>query len=168
MFLAEAVILGVIGSCLGVAIGLLLSMASMGLVTRITATVYGLASTTPELRFDPGYAAAALAVGIVSSLIAAWVPARAAASLDPAAALRNIETRRSEPRMNRLRLAAGAVLVAAGLLGVRFTPPGFNSYAQSTYSFMIQFGMIMLLPVIITVGGRVLRPAMDRDRKSVV
>jgi putative ABC transport system permease protein len=162
MFLAEAVILGVIGSGLGIAIGLLMSMASMGLVTRITATVYGIASSTPELRFDPAYAAAALAVGIASSLIAAWVPARAAASLDPAAALRNIETRRSEPRMNRLRLAVGALLVAAGLLGVRITPPGIDSYIQATYSFMIQFGMIMMLPIIISAGGRVLRPVMDR------
>ena len=162
MFLSEAVILGAVGSGLGIAAGLAISWAAMGLVTRITATVYGLATSTPELRFEPGYAAAAFAIGIVSSVIAAWVPARAAASLDPAAALRNIETRRSEPRMNRLRLAAGAALVAAGLLGVKFTPPGIDSYVQSTYSFMIQFGMIMLLPLIIAVGGRVLRPVMDR------
>lgn len=162
MFLSEAVILGVVGSCLGIVVGSLIALAAMDLVTRITATVYGFVTSSPKLHLEPGYAAAAIAIGIVSSVIAAWVPAASAASLDPAAALRNIETRRAEPGMNRLRLAAGVALIAAGLLGVRFTPAGVGSYIQSSYSFMIQIGMILLLPVIIAIGGRVLRPIMDR------
>lgn len=161
MFLLESLILGIVGSCVGLAAGLLIAKAAMSVVVRVTAAVYGVESSASTLNFHFGYAAGAFSVGVVSSVLAAWVPSRSAANLEPAAALRNIETRQPEGKASYRRIALGFALIIGGLLAVRFTPPTVGSYFQTSYSFIFQFGMVLLLPKMIEIGARVLRPVMN-------
>lgn len=161
MFLAESVILGLAGSSIGIAFGLLVAQAAMSAIVGMTAKVYGFESSPGVIEFDIRFAAGAFALGLVASLVAAWLPANSAASLEPAAALRNIETRQPDGRSSRLRIALGFALIIGGLLLIRFTPPTVGSYIQTAYSFAIQLGMILLLPKIIEIGAIFLRPLMS-------
>lgn len=161
MFLAEAVILGAIGSALGLAAGYLMAKAALGIVINVTATVYGFMSTATGLEFDWVFAIESFVLGMIVSVIAAWIPARVASNLEPALALRNIETRQADGRSGKIRIVTGLALIAAGLLLTRFTPPTVGSYIQISYSFAIQIGMILLLPRIIEIGAFVLRPLMN-------
>ncbi|MGE3467203.1 MAG: FtsX-like permease family protein, partial [Pyrinomonadaceae bacterium] len=161
MFLAEAVVLGVVGSIAGIAGGFLMAQAAMNAVVTMTAKIYGFETSPPAIEFDLAFAAGAFTLGIVVSVIAAWLPASSAASLEPALALRNVETRQPDARSSRMRIVLGFILIIGGLLLTRFTPPNVGSYIQTLYSFAIQLGMILLLPKIIEIGARVLRPAMS-------
>lgn len=161
MFLAEAAVIGIIGSAVGIIAGFFLARSAIGIVLRVSQTLYGLASSPKDLEFNYDFALRAFVVGVIASIIAAWLPARAAGQLDPASALHNIETRRTE-RIGRLpRLLLGLILVAGGLLLTEFGTSAVGTKAQLLYVLLIQLGMILLIPKIIEYGGRILRPLMD-------
>jgi putative ABC transport system permease protein len=162
MFLGEAIILGLIGSAIGIVGGYFLAKAAIGIVTRVSVTLYGVVTSTQTLEFDTRFALEAFAVGMIASLIAAWLPARAASRLRPILALTNIETRQSEQGVNMLRIVVGVALVILGLLLIRFTRPQVGMNIQLFYSVLMQIGMIMLLPMFIWLGARVIRPVMGR------
>lgn len=161
MFLAESVFLGLVGSAAGVGAGFLLAKAAMKILLGVSVVVYGFVTSADSLRFDWWFALDAFLLGVVASLIAAWLPARAASNIDPALALRNIETREPAKQAGRFRIVAGLAFIALGLLLIRFTPPAVGSYIQMSYSLALQIGMILLLPVILVIGGRILRPVMN-------
>lgn len=161
MFIAESIILGLVGSAMGVAAGYLMAIAALDAVIRVSAKIYGFVATASELRFDYTFAAGAFVLGLAASIVAAWVPAGNAASLEPAFALRNIEIRQPKAGSGVIRILIGLGLIFAGLALIRFTPPSAGNYLQTSFSFMIQIGMIFLLPKIIEIGARVLRPVMN-------
>ena len=162
MFLGEAVLLGLVGSAIGVVGGYFLAMAAVRVVTRVSTTVYGVVTTPQALEFDTQFALEAFAVGMIVSLIAAWLPARAASRLRPILALTNIETRQGEQGVNKTRIVVGIALVILGLLLVRFTRPQVGMNIQLFYLVLMQIGMILLLPMFIWYGARVIRPLMGR------
>ncbi|MGH9947390.1 MAG: FtsX-like permease family protein [Pyrinomonadaceae bacterium] len=160
MFIGEAVVLGLIGSALGVIGGYFLARAAINVVTGVSATVYGVTASPGSLELEPVFALQAFIVGAVSSLIAAWLPARAAANLRPILALTNIETRQSEKGLSKLRIAVGLVLILVGLLLILFTQVQVGLNIQLFYLLFIQAGMILLLPMFIRFSAKVLRPMM--------
>ncbi len=161
MFLTEAAIMGVIGSAGGIAIGFYLAKASMSLVFNVSSSVYGVISSPEPLEFNYIHAAEAFAIGLVASLIAAWLPARSAARLDPVLALHNIETRQSENVIGWFQITAGVTLVAGGLVLVWVNLAGVDQTIPLFYNIIITFGMILLLPVMISAGAFLLRPVLS-------
>jgi len=94
-------------------------------------------------------------------MLAAWLPARAAANLEPAAALHNIETIKHGRFARVLRLTLGVIFVLTGLLLTEFSPSAAGARYQLFYVLLIQLGMILLVPKLIEYGGRILRPIMN-------
>lgn len=88
--LTEAAILGLVGSLLGVALGALLGQALVHLVTRAINDLYFVVSVrdVPVSAVD---LAKAFVLGLGSSVLSAWIPARQAASVPAADALRRSE-----------------------------------------------------------------------------
>jgi putative ABC transport system permease protein len=162
MFLAEAAVMGVIGSALGIALGFWLSVLVEFVMGSVANQLYGLVSTrqAPVFRWD--FAALSFTLGVVASIIAAWTPARAAAQLNPALALHNIETRQRESVLGPARLVAGAAMVLTGLALIRFAPTRADLYIQFSYAVLIVLGMVAMLPKLSELTARALRPLMDR------
>ncbi len=161
MFLAESVVVGLIGSAIGIATGYFLARAALRVIIGVTSTVYGFTSSPKALEFNYTFAAEAFLAGIVVSLFAAWLPARAAARLDPVSALHNIENQKRGWVTGTARVTAGLVLVILGVLLTRFSTQAVDGRIQLFYAFTIGVGMVLLLPKMIQIGATLLRPVMD-------
>ncbi|MFF7184795.1 ABC transporter permease [Streptomyces sp. NPDC008222] len=106
--LVEALLLGVFGSVLGVgagigiAVGLMKLMGSMGM--HLSTDDLTVAWTTPVVG---------LVLGVLVTILAAYVPARRAGKVSPMAALRDAGAP-ADPKAGRARAALGVVLTGAG------------------------------------------------------
>lgn len=106
--LVEAFIIGLIGATLGLALGVLLAMG----IRELFAT-FGLDISGTGLVFKPRTIIATYVVGIVVTMLAAWLPAHRAGTVPPVAAMRDtVETARSHP----IRSAVEVMVLVAGLL----------------------------------------------------
>jgi len=162
MFLAEAIVMGLVGSALGVGLGFVLAEGATRIMSSVSASMYDLVSTPEPFAFRWDYAIHAFAIGVVCSLLAAWVPARAASRLNPIQALHNIEVQRSEGVLGWTRFALGLLFIVVGLTLTFFSPPRVGLMVHFVFSLMVQFGMILLLPKFVVWGSRILRPLMGQ------
>ncbi|MEP6955731.1 MAG: FtsX-like permease family protein, partial [Chthoniobacterales bacterium] len=87
LFLGEAIVLGLAGALLGLLGGVLLAQTLVGTVAKTISSLYVLLSVN-QVALTPGMFASAAALGLGSVVIAAWLPAAAAAGMDPVRALR--------------------------------------------------------------------------------
>jgi putative ABC transport system permease protein len=122
LFLGEAALAGLAGSLAGLAFGLLLARGLTVYVGSLVEGVYGLAERVEEVAADPRLLGSALAMGVVTSLVAAVIPARDAARVDPVRALQKGKYQVLTAGENRARrlvallmaVASGACLVISG------------------------------------------------------
>ena len=110
--LLEALVVGLIGSTLGLALGVLLAMG----ITALFAT-FGLDISSTGLVFMPRTVIAVYLVGIIVTLLAAWLPAHRAGSIPPVAAMREtVEAAKDHP----VRRALEVGVLVLGLLAFLF------------------------------------------------
>ncbi len=157
LFLVESLIAGTFGSALGVLFGIALAQAMAGYIGGILTDVYGVAQRADGLDLDPVLLVGALAMGIVTSLFAAVIPARAAASVDPVKALqkgRNQALGEGESRLRRWAAFACAAAAAIALL--------FSSNTIIFYAGFLLTGLtaVLLAPSLTLWLSRVLRPVL--------
>jgi putative ABC transport system permease protein len=161
MFLAEALLMGVLGSLLGIAAGYCLAGSTGRVMGTIAAAAYGLVSTPERVSFQLGFTLSSFVLGVGASLAGAWFPARAASQLDPVLALHNIETRQAETVLGWRRMGAGGLLVATGFALIRWSSPRTGLTFQFVYAGGILLGLTLLLPRLVQWAARALRPLMD-------
>ncbi len=130
--LAEAALLGGMGSVAGVFLGWLLAQASVRGVSRTVAALYG-ASSASHANLEPSEAVLAGGLGFLVCLAAAWIPASRAARTPPVQLLaRGSETR---PTKWVFFTLAGLAMASAGasLAFLPTLPPGvaWHVYAAS-------------------------------------
>ena len=105
--LLEAFVVGLIGSTLGLLLGFALAAGLKALFAR-----FGLDLSATPLVFSPRTAVVAYVVGLVVTLIAAYLPARRAAKIAPVAAMRD-DIALPESSIRR-RMIFGAILAVIG------------------------------------------------------
>ncbi len=161
LFLGEGATMGVVGSCLGVAAGGLMARLTAGSVSGLLANIYGVAQQVEAASIEPALAAAGLALGIATSVFAAWIPSRAAARVDPVRALQKGKYQVLSAGENRLRRRTALVLAvaAAGCL-----PWSGNSLFFYASYFAAILSALLLAPSFSQWLSRLLRPVLSRLR----
>jgi len=155
LFLLESAVTGLVGSIVGVLFGLAIARGIASSIGQLISDVYGVAQRTDEVATTPWLLGLALVIGVVTSIVAALIPARQAASVDPVHALQKGKYQLLSERESRTRLIAAIVLAigaAVCLLAPTIRPV-----------FYLGFGMAMvaalLLGPLLSLGlSRALRP----------
>jgi putative ABC transport system permease protein len=161
MFLCEALLMGVIGSLVGIAGGFLLASAANRVMRGMVAAVYGVVATAAPARLHLDQCAIAFVLGVAASMIGAWFPARGAACVDPALALHNIEARHSESAHGWKRSGMGVLLIAMGAALVFWTPSRLGLPIQFLFAAVVLLGLTLVLPKLVLWSARALRPIMN-------
>jgi putative ABC transport system permease protein len=151
--LIEAALLGIVGTILGLGLGVGLAQGLV-VITRDFADI-----PIGDLRFEWWAPAAAIATGVVTSVLGAAWPARRAGRTSPIRAVLGSEGLRSRPRPRRG--AIGVVLIVLGLggafwLGAADETTTIVAAAGMTGTIAIFFGIAMASPFVIAPLVRVL------------
>ncbi|WP_431780770.1 ABC transporter permease [Streptomyces chumphonensis] len=104
----EALLLGIVGSVLGVAAGVGVAVGLMRLMGLL-----GMTLSTDDLTVGWATPVVGVVLGVVVTLLAAWLPARRAGRVSPMAALRDAGVS-ADGRSGRVRAVAGVALTGAG------------------------------------------------------
>jgi len=120
LLLLESLASGVIGSLLGLGLGGALAALGLALLGGDLGSGF-FAGTRARLSIDPGWTAAFLMLGVCASIAGGWVPAREAARVEPALALK---AGSELDALRRLDTAVGPALIMLALgLGAALLPP---------------------------------------------
>jgi putative ABC transport system permease protein len=155
IFLCESALLGAVGSAAGLVVGLLAARLIGSAVGGLLAGVYGVPRYADGLAIDPMLLALAFAAGVGASLLAAAVPAAAAARVDAVRALQKGTYQVLPAGEHRARavLAAGLAALAVLFLAI----PGSRPLAYAGY--LLSLGAALLLVPLLSLGvARALRP----------
>ena len=159
LFVLESITAGLAGSVLGAGAGILMAQAITSYMSVVLEQTTGFAQRVNELVLDPRLIIAGIAVGVVTSVFAAWIPARSAARVDPVQALQKGKYQVLSAGENRRRrwMALLVCLVSIGCLLLSYSKPFF--YAG--YVLMIVAGLL-LAPALTLLLSKTLRPILKR------
>ena len=151
--LTEALIVGVVGSVVGVLAGMGVAYALQGLFKAIGADI-----PTSGLVLKPQTVVIGLLVGIVITLLAALVPSWRASRVSPVAAMRDDAVLPSRSLRTRAIVGSGLIVLGAALLMLAVAANSGGSTAG-----LAGLGILALL-----VGAIVVSPAMSRRSVAVL
>ncbi|GGZ48981.1 ABC transporter permease [Streptomyces subrutilus] len=157
----EALLLGVVGSVLGVGAGVGLAVGLMRLMGRM-----GMHLSTDDLTVAWTTPVVGVVLGVVVTVVAAYVPARRAGRVSPMAALRESGTP-GDRKAGAVRAALGLVLTGAGGAALLLAGAADRAGAGSlwlglgvvlTLVGFIVIGPLLAAGVVRVLSGAVLRP----------
>jgi len=157
LFLGESAITGLFGSLGGVAFGMLIARAIAATVGGLINDVYGVGQVAGETAADPRLLGLAVFIGVATSLIAATIPARSAARVDPVQALQKGKYQVLSAGENRVRVVLAAVLGALSIGCLFFG--GMRPVFYAGYMLAI-LAALLLSPLLSLALARTLRPVL--------
>ena len=155
LYLGESVVIGLVGSCAGIGFGLLIARGMAGFIGAYLGEVYGVAQRTDEITTNPALLLMALLLGIATSLIAAVIPARNAARIDPVLALQQGKIQMISETENRTRKRIAALLLAMAVVFVALR--GWHIAVYLAFGLTI-LAALLLAPTLSLLFSRLLRP----------
>ncbi|WP_314219508.1 ABC transporter permease [Streptomyces zaehneri] len=147
--LTEAVLLGVVGSTVGLAAGIGLAA---GLIKLMSA--FGMNLKTTEMVVGWATPVAAYVVGVGVTFVAAYLPARRAATVSPMAALADADIA-GVGRPLKVRAVTGAVV---GALGVAALAGCVSSSKTASAASLLGLGVVLTLIATVIAGPLLVRP----------
>ena len=154
LFLTESAVSGLVGSLAGIGLGIVMARAMVGSISSMLEGIYGVAEKADEVSADPRLLGTAVAVGVLTSMVAAWLPARSAARVDPVQALQKGKYQVLTAGENRIRRIAASVLLAAALACLWV---GRSVWFYAGYVLTI-VAALLLVPTMSLWFARALRP----------
>lgn len=115
LFLGESAITGFVGSLGGVAFGILIARGIAASIGALISDVYGVAQQADELATSPALLLVAMGIGVITSVVAAAIPAHQAARVDPVQALQKGKYQVLSAGESRARVIAAAILGAISM-----------------------------------------------------
>lgn len=131
-----------------------MARAMVGTISSMLEGIYGVAERANEVSADPRLLGIALAVGIVTSMVAAWLPARSAARVDPVHALQKGKSQVLTAGENRARKLIASVLMLAAL-GCVWINQSLWFYAGYALTIV---AALLLVPTVSLWFARAMRP----------
>jgi putative ABC transport system permease protein len=157
LFLGESAVTGLIGSLGGLAFGALIARGIAATIGTLISDVYGVAQRADEVATSPTLLALALGIGIATSIVAAMIPARNAARVDPVQALQKGKFQILSAGEYRFR----AVLAAIGGAGaVVCLALGGSRVVFYTGYVMAIVSALLLSPLLVMALARAMRPVL--------
>ncbi|QJT00269.1 ABC transporter permease [Streptomyces asoensis] len=147
--LTEAVLLGLVGSTLGLAAGIGLAA---GLIKLMSA--FGMNLKTTEMVVGWATPVAAYVVGVGVTFVAAYLPARRAATVSPMAALADADIA-GVGRPLKVRAVVGAVV---GALGAAALAGCVSSSKTASAASLLGLGVVLTLIATVIAGPLLVRP----------
>ncbi|MFJ5896968.1 ABC transporter permease [Streptomyces sp. NPDC093064] len=141
--LVEALLLGVVGSVLGVGAGVGIAVGLMKLMSQM-----GMHLSTDDLTVAWTTPVIGLVLGVVVTVLAAYLPARRAGKVSPMAALREAGTP-ADGRAGTVRAVVGLVLTGAGAASL-YAAAGADKATQG--SAWLGLGVVLTLIGLVVVG----------------
>ncbi|MFH1028387.1 MAG: FtsX-like permease family protein [Pseudomonadota bacterium] len=130
LFLAEALLIGVVGAAVGCLAGTALSQGFLRMMGQTTETVYGVTSSG-AVHLPPGIVLESMVLGILASLVGAWGPALSASRIPPTEALAKGAFQARLPGRVAPRIAAGLAAFGCAILLALNPPFGGNQLILS-------------------------------------
>ncbi|GKQ41767.1 ABC transporter permease [Streptomyces sp. A012304] len=147
--LTEAVLLGLVGSTLGLAAGVGLAVGLIRLMS-----VFGMNLKTTEMVVGWVTPVSAYVVGVGVTFVAAYLPARRAAGVSPMAALADADVA-GVGRPLRVRAAVGS---AVGALGVAALLGCVTASETASAASLLGLGVVLTLIATVVAGPLLVRP----------
>ncbi|MGW1185573.1 ABC transporter permease [Streptomyces drozdowiczii] len=141
--LLEAVLLGIVGSILGVGAGVGLAVGLMKVMGAV-----GMELSTDDLTIAWTTPVTGLALGIIVTVLAAYIPARRAGKISPMAALREAGTP-ADAKSGWIRAGLGLVVTGAGAAALWATT---RADKASDGSGLLGLGVVLTLIGFIVIG----------------
>ncbi|MFJ3091135.1 ABC transporter permease [Streptomyces sp. NPDC086838] len=141
--LLEAVLLGIVGSILGVGAGVGLAVGLMKVMGAV-----GMELSTDDLTIAWTTPVTGLALGIIVTVLAAYIPARRAGKISPMAALRDAGTP-ADAKSGWIRAGLGLVVTGAGAAALWATT---RADEASDGSGLLGLGVVLTLIGFIVIG----------------
>ncbi|MCI3272576.1 ABC transporter permease [Streptomyces cylindrosporus] len=143
--LIEAFVVGTVAGLTGL-------VAGIGIGAGLRSLMGTLGATVPDgpLIITPGTVATALAVGVVITMLAAWLPGRRAAKIPPVAAMSSVHAKATTKSLV-LRNTLGALFSAAGIATVLAATTMDGSDGQAPMGFgavLLIIGVFILTPLL--------------------
>jgi putative ABC transport system permease protein len=161
LFLGEGVIIGLVGSALGILFGMFLARSTSGYVSDIMQALYGMGARAHDVTLNRGFIIAAMILGTATSIIGAILPARNAARVDPVKALQRGQYQVLSAGENRSRRVVAALF---GLLAIVCAVLGrFHALFYIGYLSFIT-AALLLAPTLSVWLSRMLRPLLGKVR----
>ncbi|HET9467057.1 MAG TPA: FtsX-like permease family protein [Vicinamibacterales bacterium] len=156
LFLIESAVSGLLGSVAGIVLGIFMARGMVGSISNMLEGIYGVAERAEEVSADPRLLGAAIAIGIATSMIAAWLPARSASRVDPVQALQKGKYQVLTAGENRARRLTAAAMMAAAIVMLWI---GSSFWFYAGYVLII-LAALLLVPTVALWFAQALRPVL--------
>lgn len=150
LFTLEAMVLGALGSALGIPMGTLVGRAAIGWVSSTVSTIY-IQVNAKEVKIGLAEVCMGLALGIGGSMFAAFRPAWVASSVQPVEALRrDVAAGANAARLHSWPTYVGLALAALTWPVSKIPPPAENMPIGGYLAmFLIMMSVTFLSPVLL-------------------
>jgi putative ABC transport system permease protein len=150
---------GLVGSLAGLALGIVIARVMTGYIGGFIGEVYGIAQRADEISTDPKLMLFAVVLGVITSVVAAFIPARSAARVDPVQALQKGKYQQLSAGENRVRRVIAFIVALAGLGCVLLGRNHLLVYAGDALAVI---AALLLTPTLALLVARMLRPLLKR------
>ena len=159
LFFLESITAGFVGSALGAFAGVGMASVITTYMSTVLEQTTGFAQRVTELAIDPKLIVAGIAIGVITSIFAASIPARSAARVDPVQALQKgkYQVLSAGENRRRRRMALTVSLISVACLFLSYS----KLFFYAGYVLMIVAGLL-LAPALTLLLSKCLRPILKQ------